>query len=118
MVMPEEASRVAALKAGKVDFIPEVSLATALGLEGDTDVAVTTSVGTRGRMVEMNVTKPPFDNLSVRQAMNYCVDIQEIIDTLYGEKESFLPGRCSIMKSMSIQSLRPMDTIRIKPSSF
>ena len=53
---------------------------------------MTTSVGTRGRMVEMNVTKPPFDNRSVRQAMNYCVDIQEIIDTLYGGKGVVFAG--------------------------
>ncbi len=92
LVMPDEASRVAALKAGNVDFIPEVSLDTALGLDGDSDVAVTTSVGTRGRMVEMNVTKPPFDNLYVRQAMNYCVDIQEIIDTLYGGRGTVFAG--------------------------
>lgn len=92
LVMPDEASRVAALRAGEVDFVPEVSLDIALGLEGNPDVVVTTSTGSRGRMVEMNVTKPPFDNLKARQAMNYAVDIQEIIDTLYGGKGVVFAG--------------------------
>ena len=35
----------------------------------------------RENLIYVNMHKAPFDNLSVRQALNYAIDRQEIVDT-------------------------------------
>lgn len=34
-------------------------------------------------VMAINCSKPPFDNLKVRQALNYAIDKQKILDTAY-----------------------------------
>ena len=91
-MIPEEASRIAALKTGEIDIALDISLSQLPVLEADPNILVKSAMGTRGRMVEMNVTKPPFDDVRVRWAMNYAVDIQEIVDALYLGKGTVFAG--------------------------
>jgi peptide/nickel transport system substrate-binding protein len=42
--------------------------------------------------MDMNVTQPPFNDLKVRQAMNYAVDVEIIVDQLLKGRASILPG--------------------------
>jgi peptide/nickel transport system substrate-binding protein len=55
----------------------------------------------------MNVNKPPFDDVNVRQAMNYAVDKQLIIDEIYGGRAVALPGPLSPYNNFVNKSLEP-----------
>ncbi|MBN1318404.1 MAG: hypothetical protein JXA42_23190 [Anaerolineales bacterium] len=78
--IPESATRIAALEAGDVDIIssvpPEYIDQTQEGVD------VVTIPGTRAFFLAMNVNVPPFDNVLVRQAMNYAVDVDSIIENV------------------------------------
>ena len=55
----------------------------------------------------MNVNKAPFDDVRVRQAMNYAVDKQLIIDEIYGGRAVALPGALSPYNNFVNKSLEP-----------
>jgi len=83
-VIPETASRIAALRAGEVDIIAGVPADLASEIQGDPNCHVATCRGTRSYFLELNVTKPPFNDVRVRQAMNYALDIDTLIKTVLG----------------------------------
>ena len=77
--IPEMATRIAALEAGDVDIIavpPEYVDQTPEGVE-----AVTVP-GTTAYFLAMNVNMEPFDDVRVRQAMNYAIDVESIIENV------------------------------------
>jgi peptide/nickel transport system substrate-binding protein len=78
--IPEDATRIAALEAGDVDIIdgvpPEYVDQAPEGVE------VVTAPGTRAYFLAMNVNVEPFDDVRVRQAMNYAVDVESIIENV------------------------------------
>ena len=90
--IPEASTRVAALKAGEVDIIVTVPAHLIPTLALDPNVLVKTCNGTRAWWMEMNVNKPPFDDVRVRQAMNYAVDADLIIEQVLGGLAVVLPG--------------------------
>jgi ABC-type transport system substrate-binding protein len=53
---------------------------------------VKTAPGTQPKWMELNVNQPPFDNKSVRQALNYLIDKDLMIEALYGGRAVALPG--------------------------
>jgi len=83
-VIPEASSRIAALQAGEVHRITGVSPDLVPLLEKDPNIVVKTSEGTRVTMIEMNVTKPPFDDVRVRRAMNHAINMDLIVNTILG----------------------------------
>lgn len=81
--MPTSANRVAALQAGSVD-IAEYLLPRELALlQKAPGVTVYKVFGNYIHRIEMNNAKPPFDNVKVRQAMNYLVPREEILKSVY-----------------------------------
>ncbi len=78
--IPEAATRVAALESGDVDIITVVS--PDYVDQPGAGVEVVTVSGTRAYYLGMNVNVEPFDNIQVRQAMNYAVDIDSIIENV------------------------------------
>jgi len=77
--IPEEATSIAALEAGDVDIIgvpPEYVDQAPEGIE------VVTVPGTRAYFLAMNVNVEPFDDVRVRQAMNYAIDVESIIENV------------------------------------
>lgn len=75
--IPETATRLAALEAGDVDIVatvpPDYVDNPAAGVE------VVTIPGTRAFYLGLNVNSEPFDDVLVRQAMNYAVDVDSIV---------------------------------------
>ncbi|HHY95975.1 MAG TPA: peptide ABC transporter substrate-binding protein, partial [Firmicutes bacterium] len=65
-MMPDPTVRVAALKAGEVHIIQQVPPDMAADLAKDAGVQVKGVPGTRVYAIEMNVAKPPFDDVKVR----------------------------------------------------
>lgn len=81
--MPEPSTRVSALLAGEVHIIQMVPEDLAPRLEADPRVNVMTAEGTRVYGLEFNTAKEPFDDVRVRQAINYAVNWDEILTELY-----------------------------------
>lgn len=79
-VIPENASRVAALLAGEVDIINELPPYDMKKVEANGKTRVMKVNGTRTFFVALNTSKKPFDDLRVRKAANMAVDRALIID--------------------------------------
>ncbi len=106
-VIPEASTRVAALLAGEVDIIQAVPPELVDTLAQTPGIQVKTAPGTQPKWMEMNVNKAPFDDVRVRQALNYAVDKQLIIDEIYGGRAAVLPGALSPYNNFANQSLEP-----------
>lgn len=91
-IIPEASSRIAALQRGEVHIIQDVPSHMVSSLESDSSAKVKTCPGTRVHFLAMNNSKPPFDNVKVRQAMNYAVDMEKIVSTILGGYGDALPG--------------------------
>jgi peptide/nickel transport system substrate-binding protein len=83
-MMPEATVRVAALKAGEVHIIQQLPPDLAKTLATDKNIQVKSVDGTRVYCVELNCQKPPFDDVRVRRAINYAVDWDAILTSIYG----------------------------------
>ncbi len=106
-VIPEASTRVAALLAGEVDIIQAVPAELIDTLSQTPGIQVKTAIGTNPKWMEMNVNKPPFDDVRVRQAMNYAVDKDLIIEEIYGGRAVALPGPLSPYNNYVNKSLQP-----------
>lgn len=85
--IPESATRVAAVSADEVDIVGRLSSEEAASLEGAEGVSVISYPVTRIYYIAFNnlttgVDQPTMD-AKVRQAMNYAVDVDTIIDALF-----------------------------------
>jgi peptide/nickel transport system substrate-binding protein len=98
---------VAALQAGEVDIIQSVPsyLVPVLGV--DPDIVVKTALGTRPYWMEMNVNRPPFDDVRVRRAMNYAIDTSLIVAAFLGGRGKVLSGPLSPYNHFTDQTLEP-----------
>jgi peptide/nickel transport system substrate-binding protein len=79
----EDAARIAALQAGEVDLIAPVPHVRIAELKRNDKLVVKTIPAPRIFHVTIDVRKPPFDNVKVRQALNYAVDVNAIVKSLY-----------------------------------
>lgn len=91
-VIPETSTRVAALQSGQAHIIQSVPPELVPELDKDPNCEVKTVEGTRVYFLEMNVTRPPFDDVRVRQAMNYAIDWDLIIEKVLGGYATRLNG--------------------------
>jgi len=82
-IIPERATRVAALQAGEVQVINALSPEdiTALESSGNT---IASSGTTRTVMIALRSDRGPLMDPLVRQAMNYAVDKEQIVQSLLG----------------------------------
>ncbi|MCL7453790.1 MAG: ABC transporter substrate-binding protein [Anaerolineae bacterium] len=106
-VIPEASTRVAALLAGEVDIIQGVPAELVDTLAQTPGVQVKGAAGTQPKWMEMNVNMAPFDDVLVRQAMNYAVDKELIIEAIYGGRAVALPGTLSPYNNYVNKSLEP-----------
>ena len=82
--LPDEAVRLTALRTGAVDIIhslPEKMLPV-LTQKEQKEFTLQVQPGVAWRMVIMNNRKPPFDNVKLRQAVNYALDREELMAAL------------------------------------
>jgi len=79
----EDAARIAALQTGEVDFIANVPYERIAELRADPNLVVKTIATPRVFFVSMDPRVKPFDDVRVRQALNYAVDVDAIISALY-----------------------------------
>lgn len=79
MVIPDHATRAAALRSGTIDMDQAVPVKQALQLKKDAEVKLMTIKGLTARFIAFNTSKPPLDNVWLRKAINYAIDRREII---------------------------------------
>lgn len=91
-IIPENASRVAALLAGEVDIINELPASALKQVEASDKAKVMAVNGTRTFFLALNMAKKPFDDLRVRKALNHAVDRKLIIDRILAGKATALNG--------------------------
>ena len=92
LFMPEEATRVSALRTGKVDIIHGAGGGTAIKIldvvrslqRTDPHIEVSNYFQRSDFVEVMNVRKPPFDDIKVRRAMQMALDVETINDLYFG----------------------------------
>lgn len=82
-VVQEDGARLVEVEAGAVDIAVRVPPAEAARLDANPNVDVITTPGLRTIYIFFNVTKEPFDDVRVRQALNYAVDVEGIVNQLF-----------------------------------
>jgi peptide/nickel transport system substrate-binding protein len=84
----EAATRLAELQTGRADIIFGVPIELAKTVEADPKLRLIVQQGVRPPYFVFNAKKPPFEDRRVRQAMNYAVDREAIVNGIlqgYGE---------------------------------
>jgi peptide/nickel transport system substrate-binding protein len=94
-MMPDASMRVEALLAGEVHIIQNVPSQMVPQLIGNPDITIKTTVGTRPKFMDLNVTAPPFEDMRVRQALNYAVDADRVLFKIASGYGVVLPGPLS-----------------------
>ena len=91
LYMPEAATRLSAIRTGKIDFLGmKVDVARSLQKTNPEIVRWPTQGGV-GLAFGLNTHKPPFDDIRVRQAMQMALDLETINDTYYGGMAGWKP---------------------------
>lgn len=91
-IIPEYATQLAGFESGEIDFIvPELKDLKRLE-EAGTYRLIKTGIAGSGVHLEMNATRPPFDDLRLRQAINYAVDRKGIAQAVTAGRAEPLYG--------------------------
>ena len=90
----EDATRMAALLAGEVDIIDEISGDQAKQLKGKGGFDVPSQLTVESLYPIFNCTRSPFDNVKARQALNYGIDMQSIVTSLL--QDAAIPQRAPV----------------------
>jgi peptide/nickel transport system substrate-binding protein len=108
--VPSAGNRRALIERGDVDISFDLPTKDFAELKAKGSVAVTSTPISNGMWcIELNVTKPPFDNVKVRQAVAYAVPYQKIMDAvLFGEAKPLYGAA----------SNTPTDTAWPSPTSY
>jgi ABC-type transport system substrate-binding protein len=79
----EAATRVNALRTGSVDVIDGVPVQLIQSLRREANLEVITKPGLRPMGFVINLTRPPYDNVLVRRALNLAVPVQTIAERVF-----------------------------------
>jgi peptide/nickel transport system substrate-binding protein len=82
-VVKEAGARLVEIQSGTVDVAVRVPPSDIPMLEADPNIEVMITPGLRTIYIFFNVTQEPFTDVRVRQAVNYAVDVQAIVDNLF-----------------------------------
>lgn len=91
-IIPENATRVAALLAGEVDIVNELPPSALKQVEASDRARVVAVNGTRTFFIAMNMDKKPFNDPRVRKALNHAVDRKLIVDRILDGRATVLNG--------------------------
>ena len=78
---PEYQTRLSSLRAGDTDIMLETSLADVAELRKETGIAILPRDLLGTTYVGFKLTRPPFDDINMRQAVRYAIDKQLVLDT-------------------------------------
>lgn len=109
VTVPEDSSRVMMLKTGDADVISGLPPVQVESLEKDENINVVIAPGYRTIYIGMNHKKAPFDNVKVRQAVNYAIDKHSIIDNVLSGLAEYPAGVESKAIMFAANDLQPYD---------
>ncbi len=81
--IPEESARIVALETGEADAIMAVPPQDVARLQADPNIDVVFQTSVRTIYVSFNNIREPFTDVRVRRALNYAVDKQAIVDSIF-----------------------------------
>jgi peptide/nickel transport system substrate-binding protein len=106
-IIPEASTRVAALLAGEVDIIEAVPAELVDTLDQTPGIVVKSAPGTEPMWLQLNVADPLFADMNVRQALNYAIEKELIVEAIYGGRAVPIPGPLSPFNNFVNPSLSP-----------
>ncbi|WP_274650612.1 ABC transporter substrate-binding protein [Paenibacillus humicola] len=80
--IPEATTRIAELQTGAVDIASSIPPSQASTIESDPNLTIQKAGSPTVSLIRFDVSQKPLDNVKVRQAINYAINKQEIIDTI------------------------------------
>ncbi|MDR3517069.1 MAG: ABC transporter substrate-binding protein [Azospirillaceae bacterium] len=83
VITPDASVRYAKLKAGECQVMPYPNPADLAAMKQDAAIDLPHQEGLNIGYLSMNVTKKPFDDKRVRQAINYAIDRKTIVDAVF-----------------------------------
>jgi peptide/nickel transport system substrate-binding protein len=89
----EGATRVASLIAGETHIIEEVPVDLLPSIKSKRDLAIDAIESSVSLVLTFDTRKPPFDDVRVRQAMDYAIDKKTILDQMLAGYGSVLDGQ-------------------------
>lgn len=81
--IPEDTSRLAALEVGEVDIAYGMAPINAQTIEANENLDLISEPTTATEYITLNTEKAPFNNKDFRVAINYALDRQSIVDSIY-----------------------------------
>ncbi|MCY9547041.1 ABC transporter substrate-binding protein [Lysinibacillus xylanilyticus] len=81
--IPENSTRLNALTTGEVDVADGLSPSDKASIESNSQLQLIERPSMNVGYLGLTVTRPPFDNVKVRQAVNYAIDKQALVDAFY-----------------------------------
>jgi peptide/nickel transport system substrate-binding protein len=84
--IPEIGSRVAALMAGEVDLVTGIPTTDIERINSSGNATAGAVDSTRSMLVKINHQKAPMENLQFRQALNYAIDKEGIVQAIFDGK--------------------------------
>ncbi len=82
-IVPDINTRATMLEAGDIDIAFDLSIQDIERLKSNPDIKIYEELGSRQWYITMNNAKAPLDDVAVRQAVNYAVDKEGIIQAVY-----------------------------------
>ena len=101
-IVPESSTRQAGLTSGAYQFFPGVDAITINALARTPGIVTTKVPDLSYTLVGMNVSKPPFDNPKVREALNYAVNRHEIVRGVYLGRASIAAPLPAVLSDWAI----------------
>lgn len=89
-VIPEESSRIAALKTSEIDVLTSFDPQSLDQLTSESDLEVGAVEGLRTHFLMLDQRESPLDDIRVRQALNYAIDKETIASAIF--KDLVTPG--------------------------
>ncbi|MCL2896885.1 ABC transporter substrate-binding protein [Brenneria tiliae] len=94
-VIPEPASRIAALLAGEASLITAIPPSELTRVNGSGKASAGSVPSMRSVMIKFNTEKAPLDNKAVRQALNYAIDKEGISQALFNGQAAV--SQCQVL---------------------
>lgn len=93
MAVPEASSRTATLQTGEVDLITLVSISDIPTIEEDENLTLVDEISNRSMFVRFDTADPRLEDPRVRQAFNYAVDKELIVEEVLSGYGNVLDGQ-------------------------